>query len=106
MATELEDLVTTEGNISMLDRVGGKITVTVTDSVGAAVNLASTSIYFEIGTVSINLIGPTNARYFVVTPANIDTIVAQKANRYVVVDKATDPDKIYWEGFFFVRSVS
>lgn len=100
MAIEVTDLVTPEGDINVLDRVGGRINVTL-----QGIDISSWDLWFESGTVSIDLTVDGTGQYFILTPAHLETIIDDKTTRFAVINKTPTPDEVLWEGYIFIRSV-
>jgi hypothetical protein len=98
--SELIDLVTREGNINMLDRVGGTINVTI-----EGVDLTTTDLWFESGSVSLELTGDEDLKSVSIAPEDLTIIVEEKATKYAIIDKTPVPDKVIWEGYIFIRSL-
>lgn len=104
MAIELDDLITPEGDINVLDRTGGRINVTITED-GEQVDLSTWDLYFESGDVSIALVADGFSQYFILTPEHLESLSLSQTTRFAVIDKTTAVHSPIWEGFIFIRSV-
>jgi hypothetical protein len=106
MSTELQDIVTSTGDISVLDRTGGTITFTLDDDLGDDVDISSWDLWFEIGTIQIALTPDGTDQLIVISPEDIEIIAAERANRFALINKTDDQHVLLWEGNFFIRSVN
>ena len=104
MAIEVDDLITPEGDINILDRVGGRINVNISDASGA-IDISSWTMTFESGPVTIPLSASGTGQYFIITPAHLEDLIDSKSTRFAVINKTADPDTVVWEGFILIRSV-
>lgn len=104
MAIEIVDLITPDGDISVLDRTGGRVNVTLKDNTGP-IDISGWNIWFESATVSVQLTPDGTSQYFILTPEHVETLIDDKATRFAVINRTPDPDEALWEGFIFIRSV-
>lgn len=102
---ELQNLVTAEGDISVLDRVGGRIFITLSDGVNP-IDLTGEDVYFEIGDIAILTTDSVDGKYFDLIPTDLDRIIARDWDKFAVINR-TDPtsEQVLWEGYIFVRSL-
>jgi hypothetical protein len=105
MSVETYDIITVDGNLSLLDRTGGRVNLVMTDGVDEE-DLSALDIYFECGTVSLEMSdNGTGDKYVDILPEHIDTIIDDGATRFAIIDKTATPDTPLWEGLIFFRSV-
>lgn len=105
MPIETIDLVTENGDINILDRVGGRINLLMSDGLTEE-DLSTLAIYFESGSISILMSdNGTGDKYVDITPAHITTFLNENSSRFAIIDKTATPDESLWEGYIFIRTV-
>jgi hypothetical protein len=99
------ELVTPKGDITLLDRTGGRIHLEMEHEEDIPADLSGLAIWFEIGSVSVPMTTEGVGKYVDITPEMIDTIIDEGSSRFAVINKTADPDEVYWEGYLFIRTV-
>lgn len=104
MATQIPPVVTPEGNLNVLDRAGFSVTISYNNSSGP-VNISTDDVRFECGSVSLTTTPNGLGKTITVLKSSIDTIEAEQASRFVVINRSKNPPEPLWEGYIFIRNV-
>ena len=102
--SQIPPLVTQDGDINVLDRAGLEVIVTYSDE-GGAIDISGDDVRFESGTLSLSLAAEGLGKKLVLSAADIDTIEAEKSNRFVIVNRTPTTPEPLWEGYIFIRTV-
>jgi hypothetical protein len=106
MALTIPSLITDNGDLSILDRTGVILNMTVDTSAGAY-PIGSANVFFECGTLkkAWEVISTTQIR-LTLDEADLALMkLSSNGARFSVINESLTPHQSLWEGIAFIRSV-